>query len=98
MKFDKQEWNEQSDSAFPGEIRPKMLKDLTSNNKLVGLSCGELIKKIGIPDYKNDSLIIYNIIIDYGGDTDPVYTKKLKFYYSKDSVIYSFKTVEWKSE
>jgi len=71
-----------------------MLDDLVSNHKLVGLSYAQLIKYLGKPDAKEDKLVIYHLIIDYGNDIDPTYTKNLVLTYSKDSVITSLKVVE----
>lgn len=73
-----------------------MLKDLTTNHKLLGLNCAQLVKYLGGPDYKEANLITYRIAVDYGNDIDPVYSKDLIFFYSKDSVITSFKIEEWK--
>jgi hypothetical protein len=96
IKFDKNKWNEQTDPLFPSSYRPKMLNDLTTNYKLIGLSYHQLIERLGMPDNKESSLVSYKIVVEYGSDIDPVYTKDLKFTYSKDSSITSFKVVEWK--
>lgn len=96
VKFDKEKWNEQIDPVFPSSYRPKMLKDLTQNHKLIGLSCAQLKERLGHADYKDSSSISYRIIIEYGGDIDPVYSKDLVFTYSKDSLITGYKIVEWK--
>lgn len=96
MKFDKDRWNEQTDPIFPSSYRPKMLEDLTTNHQLIGLSYRQLTARLGQPDHKDSSLVSYKIVVDYGSDIDPVYTKTLKFSYSKDSSITSFNVVEWK--
>lgn len=96
IKFDKNKWNEQTDPLFPSSYRSKMLRDLTTNYKLIGLSYHQLIDRLGMPDNKDSSLVSYKIVVEYGSDIDPVYTKDLKFTYSKDSLITSFKVVEWK--
>ncbi len=96
MKFDKERWNEQIDPIFPSYYRPKMLKDLTQNYKLIGLSCSQLKGRLGQADNMDNNSISYKIIIDYGGDIDPVYTQDLVFTYSKDSLITSYKIIEWK--
>jgi len=79
---------------FPPSSRPLMLNDLVTTHKLVGLRYSELIKLIGKPDGEQDNLISYDIAVKYSG-VDPDYTKSLKFVYSKDSLITSFKIVEW---
>lgn len=96
IKFDKNKWTEQTDPLFPSSYRSKMLTDLTSNYKLAGLKYSQLIELLGIPDYKDNGSLTYKIIVDYGNDIDPVYTKNLGFFFSKDSVITSFKVDEWK--
>ena len=72
-----------------------MLNDVVINHKIVGLQYSELIKLIGKPDGEQDNLISYDIAVEYFG-VDPDYTKSLKFAFSKDSLITSFKIVEWK--
>jgi hypothetical protein len=96
IKFDKSKWNEQTDPLFPSSYRLKMLTDLTSNYKLVGFTYSQLIELLGMPDNKDSSSLSYKIVVDYGHDIDPVYTKNLDFIFSKDSVITSFKVDEWK--
>ena|ERR1700694_2529625 len=96
IKFDKSKWNEQTDPLFPSTYRSKMITDLTTNHKLVGLKYDQLIQLLGIPDNKDSNSLSYKIIVDYGHDIDPVYTKDLDFTFSKDSVITSYKVNEWK--
>lgn len=98
IKFEKAGWIYQGDvGMYPN--REKMLKDLTENNKLKGLTYRELIAKIG-PDenYKQgyDTCIFYSIVTDFGWDIDPVYTKSLVFKFDKDSVVVDYKIEEWK--
>jgi len=95
MKFDKKIWDQASEDGIPPPCRDKMLKDLTSNKKLVGLTYNELIQLLGTPDFKDSTTVSYGIIIDYKRDIDPVYIKNLCFYLSGDSVATSFKTEEW---
>jgi hypothetical protein len=77
IKFDKTGWTFQGDVGMYLN-REKMLKDLTENNKLKGLTYKKLIEKIG-PDenYKSgyDTCIFYSIVTVYGRDIDPVYSK-----------------------
>ncbi len=98
INFEKTGWVYQEDvGMYPN--REKMLKDLTENNKLKGLTYRELIAKIG-PDenYKQgyDTCIFYSIVTDFGWDIDPVYTKSLVFKFNKDSVVVDYKIEEWK--
>jgi len=96
-KFDKKKWGD-SDPAFPSEYRNGMLNDLTKNHKLKGLTKKQIITLLGVPDYVENNLIIYNIRIDYGGDTDITYSKKLKFFYLPDSTVTSFSIIEWRKD
>lgn len=96
IKFDKAKWDEYPDLAFSPPYRNKMLADLTTHHKLTGLHYSELIDLLGKPNFKDSSFIGYTILVDYGSDIDPVYTKKLDFNFSKDSVITSFRIGEWK--
>lgn len=96
FKFDTNKWNQQTDPLFPSSYRSMMLRDLTSNYKLVGFKYSEIIKLLGIPDYKDSNSLSYKIAVEYGHDIDPVYTKNLNFMFSGDSVITSFKVEEWK--
>lgn len=95
QKFEKNKWNEQTDPAFPSENRDYMIKDLTENNILIGLTTAQLINLVGIPDYKNDTSIVYKIVVKYNHEIDPVYIKSLDFKLSKDYKITGFKVIEW---
>lgn len=94
IKFDKSKWTAKDDMEFT--YRNKMLKDLTTNYKLVGLNHSEIINLLGEPNYSDSISLAYQIIEDYGSDIDPVYTKNLDFEFDKDSIITTFKIVEWK--
>lgn len=94
IKFDKGKWITKDDMEFP--YRNKMLKDLTTNYKLVGLKHNEIINLLGEPNYSDSSSFAYQVIEDYGSDIDPVYTKNLDFEFKKDSLITALKIAEWK--
>lgn len=96
-KFDRRKWVD-SDRAFPSQYRDGMLIDLITNYKLKGLTEKQLIDLLGTPDHAEANGIYYNINIEYGGDTDPVYSKKLEFICSKDKIVESFSLKEWKSK
>lgn len=98
IKFDKNKWSEQTDPLFPSSYRPKMLTDLTTSYKLVGFKYSQLIELLGTPDSKDSSSLSYKIVVNYGNDIDPIYTKDLDFTFSKDSTITSFKIDEWKKK
>ncbi|MGY3213596.1 hypothetical protein [Mucilaginibacter sp. HD30] len=84
------------DSGFPSQHRESMLQDLTKNYKLKGLTKTELFNLLGPSDHIENNYVCYNIIVDYGSDIDPVYTKTLEFNLVGDSVVNSFSVIEWK--
>ena len=43
INFEQNKWKEETDHVFPSVYRPRMLNDLTSNHKLIGLSYDQLI-------------------------------------------------------
>lgn len=94
IKFDKDKWTEVADPLFPSVYRPKMLSDLTTNYKLIGMKYSNLIELLGVPDFKDSISLSYKIVVDYKDDIDPIYTKSLDFTFSKDSTIISFKINE----
>jgi len=98
IAFEKGKWSEQKDPAFPPPYRSMMTKDLTTNYKLKGLKYSQLIDLLGIPDDKDSSTMSYKIIVEFGSDIDPIYTKNLDFSFSKDSTITSFKFEEWRKK
>jgi hypothetical protein len=95
VKYEKELWQE-TDSGFSSPYRDRMLRDLTTNYNLKGMKIYQLRKLLGPADHVENGLIAYRVKIEYGGDTDPVYTKNLNFNYSKDSTITSFKVIEWR--
>jgi len=98
MKFDKTKWRYREDAGQPSSYRKRMLKDLTTNYKLTGIKYSQLIEFLGEPNLQDSTSLGYDIVIDYGHDIDPVYIKTLKFTFSEDSTITSFKVNEWKKE
>ncbi len=94
-KFNKTEWTQKDDSAFPPPYRDLMLNDLLKNYQLIGLHFSEIVELLGNPDSKEDSVATYCIAIEYGGDTDPVYEKSLNLISDKDSIIRSVNTKIW---
>jgi hypothetical protein len=93
-KFDKSKWQTKDDMEYPH--RDKMLKDLTTNYKWVGLHKDEVISMLGKPNYGDSSYMGYNVLEKYGWtDIDPVYTKDFVIQLTKDSTVKSVKVNEW---
>ena len=93
IKFEKTHWNYQSDIDYP--YRDKMIKDLTTNHKLIGLKYSELINLLGMPRGTYDSDIWYEIYTSYGW-LDPDHSRTLDFVISKDSIVTTYKVNDWK--
>jgi hypothetical protein len=96
LKFDKAKWNDKYDLEYP--YREVMLEDLVKHHHLIGLTYKQLTTQIGEPARYDSNLDnpYYNIIIDYGWDIDPVYTKVLRIQLNKDSVVAGYKVEEWR--
>lgn len=92
-KFDKQRWTEGDGTSF--SYRDDMLDDLLTNHKLIGLNYHQLVNLLGDPQGKDSSSIFYDIKIKYDM-IDPVYSKDLKIYMNKDSVVSKVEIKEWK--
>lgn len=97
IKFEQSKWKEKAGDLFPSNYRAQMLNDLITSRKLVGLNYHQLIMLLGSPDHTDVNSMTYRIVVDYGSDIDPVYSKDLEFLYSKDSVVTSFEVKEWKN-
>jgi len=97
IKFDRGGWDRVDDPLYPPALRERMLDDLLNNHKLIGLKYSQLEKLIGIPDSKDSNFVYYRVVVDYGHNIDPVYTKNLMFQLSKDSLITSFKVKDWRA-
>ncbi|HEY5406177.1 MAG TPA: hypothetical protein VIJ92_03780, partial [Ginsengibacter sp.] len=70
--------------------------DLTSNYNLRGIPYKKLVYLLGVPDGSDNVDLFYDIVVDYGSDIDPVYTKTLVLKMNKDSIIESYKISEWR--
>ncbi len=93
MKFDKAKWATKDDMEYP--YRDLMLKDLTINHKLTGLKYSLLIDLLDKPDFADSASLSYELLVHYEV-IDPDYSKNLEFSFGKDSVVKSFRIVEWK--
>ena len=94
LKFDKTKWNTKDDNEFT--YRNKMITDLTTNYKLVGLKYREIRVLLGETDYRDTISFGYSLFEDFGSDIDPFHSKNLDFKFDKDSKITSFNIEEWK--
>lgn len=95
-KFDKAQWQDGDIEQYP--YRDAMLNDLLTHYHLKGMTYKQLTQLLGGANRWESSNLdspYYDIIVDYGNDIDPVYTKTLTFYLNKDSVVTSYKVKEW---
>jgi len=95
IKFDKKAWSTKED-FFPCACRQYMIEDLKRNYKLTGINEKELIKILGEPDQIDTSIISYELIVEYGNNIDPIYTKTLNFKVDTNKNILNFEIAEWK--
>ena len=96
QSFDKQKWDARDDWDYPE--RNSMVDDLVQNHKIKGLKYKQLIALLNEPQGNGDDFlsVYYQIIVDYGWDIDPVYTKNLEITFNKDSIVNSVTIKEWK--
>ncbi|WPU94186.1 hypothetical protein SNE25_01435 [Mucilaginibacter sabulilitoris] len=96
QSFDKQKWNDKEDWDYPQ--RNNVVDDLVKNHRLKGLNYKQLINLLGIPQGQSEDSagIYYQIVMDFGNDIDPVYTKNLLIGFNKDSIVNSITINEWK--
>lgn len=97
IPFNKNGWNEDADGEPCPPLRNLMLDDLLSNHKLKDLTFHELILKLGNPDnhqFTEPNLFRYEISVDYT-TANMACIKALDFYLSEDSIISSWKVVQF---
>lgn len=95
ISFSKDRWSQRVDPAFPPAGRTEVLGDLLRSYKLTGLTNHELVSLLGKPDVADSNSVSYMLEERFGSDIDPVYSRRLTFFYTTDSVVSSFKVEEW---
>lgn len=97
-KFNKAKWNEKNDWEYPN--RAAVLDDLLKYHQIKGLTYKQQTIQIGEPMRNDDDLThpYYDIIVDFGSDIDPVYTKVLSITLNKDSVVTGYEVKEWRQQ
>ncbi|WP_100616387.1 hypothetical protein [Confluentibacter citreus] len=97
IEFDQEKWSENFDGIY--KHRENMVKDLMQNHLKKGIEYKKIIELLGEPEnYHNKKAneIIYEIMVDYGWNIDPVKGKKLHLEFDKDSIITSIELEHWK--
>jgi len=94
--FNKSAWID-GDEGFGYPQRKYMLNDLIEHHKIKGLTYKQLVNNMGYARIDSGSYeAYYNVILDYGWDIDPVYSKDLVIQLNRDSVVTGFEIKEWK--
>ncbi len=98
IHFDKVKWNEKIDGFYI--YRKNMIKDLMKNHLNKGQKMKTIIEMLGKPDnYQNkkNNEMVYEIMVDYGFDIDPMESKKLIIEFDNDSLLTEYKLKHWKN-
>lgn len=95
VKFDKEKWGDTDGLTY--KMRDRVLEDLTTNYKLVGMNYKDVIRLLGKPDHYYPLKTSYQILsteAQYNPKNKPIYRKNLEFYFSKDSIVTRFNIYE----
>jgi|SRR5690554_6559549 len=97
MEFEKSKWNERFDGFY--EYRENMVQDLMENHLHKGMDLKKVVELLGEPDNsqnRRENEIIYEIMVDYGWNIDPMEGKELYIEFDKDSTITDYRVEHWK--
>ena len=95
VKFEKDRWRDTDGLTY--KMRERILEDLTTNYKLVGMNYKDVIRLLGKPDDTYPLKTSYDVVNNeavYNPKNKPLYRKNLEFYFSKDSVVIRFNVYE----
>jgi hypothetical protein len=95
-QFDSVAWAEGS-RGFGYPHRSAMINDLTKRYGLIGWSKDSVVSLLGAPDFIEDQELVYNMVVDYGWDIDPVYVKNFVLTLNEDSTVLTTRTKEWRT-
>lgn len=102
MPFEKDGWQKKYDGDYPN--RDAMVQDLLDNYKLTGLTTHSITDLLGEEDHielvekprtNSRTYMTYQVLVDFGWDIDPVYTKYLVLEFNEDSIVTKAELVEW---
>src|SRR3954471_11577756 len=90
QKFTRELWSYGDGLDFP--TRKAILDDLLANHKIVGLNHYQVVQLLGSPQLRDTASFKYSYQIEdtgtkYNPKKNPVYTKNLVLYFSKDSIV-----------
>ncbi len=97
MEFEKSKWNKSLDGFY--EYRENMIQDVMENRLKKGMKLNKVIELLGEPrNYQNkNNHEIYEIMVNYGLNIDPMEGKELHIEFDKDSTIIDYKLKYWKN-
>lgn len=96
-KFDKLKWNDKEDGFYLN--RESVINDVMENHLRKKMTYQEIIKLLGEPAKYGDSepnTMVYEIMVDYGWNIDPMEGNDLYIELSKDSTLVNYKLEQWK--
>jgi outer membrane protein assembly factor BamE (lipoprotein component of BamABCDE complex) len=90
QKFTRELWS--YGDGLDYSSRKFVIDDLMANHKIVGLNHYQVIQLLGSPQQRDTLKFIYSYQIEdtgikYNPKKEPVYTKNLLVYFSKDSIV-----------
>ena len=96
MEFDKSKWSKRFDGFY--EYRENIVQDLMKSHLEKGMELKKVIELLGEPDNsqnRRDNEVIYEIMVDYGWNIDPMEEKELYIEFDKDSIIIDYRVEHW---
>jgi len=96
MKFEQSKWNKSIDGFY--DYRENMVNDLIENHLQKGMSYKNVIDLLGEPGNYMDiepNEIVYEIMVDYEWNIDPMEGKDLYIKFGKDSTLINTRLEHW---